>query len=99
MTRTELIETMARAICGSQMQNHWTLWKREVEAALSAIHQAGMAVVDQEPTSAALNAGDSCIPQFMPDDLTGSRLMGFDGLAKAWPAMVAAADLAAPKDR
>jgi hypothetical protein len=65
MTRDQLIETMARAICAAEGFDpdnqettgisYWVTWAQHATAALTALEAAGMRVVPVEPTKAMLS--------------------------------------------
>lgn len=61
MTRTEIIETMARAsadAAGFAWANcAQSQWRRDAEAALTALEAKGMVVVPGEPTAGMIDAG------------------------------------------
>lgn len=59
--------------------------------ALKALYEAGWALVPREATPEMLAAADSAIPRFEPDE-NGHRLMGVDGAADAFSAMLDAGE-------
>ncbi len=104
MTRDELIEAMARAVCGAEVDD----WNREqpggdllpaygplATAALAAIEAAGCVVAPREPTREMVEAG-RCRP-YCEDDSDAENMDMNTELT--WCAMLAASPLAQEPSR
>jgi len=64
--------------------------RRMARAAIAALEREGFVIVPKEPTYEMLADADSAIPRFEVHPETGERMMGVDGAALAYAAMLSA---------
>lgn len=88
--RGALIEAMARALCEAQGVrridgNEMARARDEVEAALTAITEAGYALVPVEPTDAMLEAGHDLLTEHGCNPLTGDAELCWEAMISASP--------------
>jgi hypothetical protein len=74
--RNEILETMARALCyrlnedggftdRATCESRWRDYLSEIEAALTALADAGYVVVPREPTDTMVRAGGGALKQYL----------------------------------